>query len=67
MWAPETTVWTFLLTLAVLVLTGLGLAVGLLLRGRPLERGCGGTVRTAGGARCPGCARQSGGTDEEAR
>ena len=47
----------FLSSLLVLVLAMLGLAAGLLLRGRPLRGSCGGLAAGVAGEDCPVCGR----------
>jgi hypothetical protein len=56
MWLP------FILTVGIVALVMLGLGVGLLLRGKPIEHTCGGGPRTGPDGEttgCPSCGRTS--------
>lgn len=53
----------FLFALAIMLLAGLGLAVGLMLTGRPPQGSCGGLSCVAG-ARCDGCPNHASTTED---
>ena len=54
----------FLFALVIFLAAFLGLAMGLMLTGRPPKGSCGGLACVGGGA-CGGCPRKTAGTGEE--